>query len=73
MTSINTQVVTIVLLSTRNSYWKKIRSSGLKRNVWPPFPPESFFRLRACEPPHDDEPRDQESNKACHEPRPVTL
>src|SRR5208283_6204900 len=31
------------------------------------------FRLRSRESRDDDDSRDQKSNKACHEPRPVTL
>ena len=41
ITSINTQVVTIVLLSTRKPYRQKTSSSGLRRNGWSPLPMES--------------------------------
>src|SRR5208337_3612127 len=74
ITSINTQVVTIVLLSSTKRYCQKTSSSGVRRRTagllfqW-----SLLFHRRVCELPHDDDARDHKSNKARHEPRPMTL
>ena len=73
ITSINTQVVTIVLLSSTKPYRQKTSSSGLRRNAGLLFQWSLLFRRRSCEPLHDDDARDQKSKEARHEPRPMTL
>src|SRR5271157_1750978 len=73
ITTINPQVVTMVLLSSRKPYRQKTSSSGVRRNAGLLFQRTLLFRRRVREPPHVNDSRDQKSNKACHEPRPVTL
>ena len=60
ITSINTQVVTIVRLSSTKPYRQKTRSSGVRRNAGLLFQLSRLFRRSSCEPPHDDQARDQE-------------
>src|SRR5271157_1289551 len=73
ITTINPQVVTIVLLSSRKPYRQKTSSSGVRRNAGLLFQWSLLFRRRVREPPHDDDARDQKPNEARHEVRPTTL
>src|SRR5208337_5634365 len=55
ITTINPQVVTMVLLSSRKPYRQKTSSSGVRRNAGLLFQRTLLFRRRVREPPHDND------------------
>jgi hypothetical protein len=61
ITSINAQVVTIVLLSTKKPYRQKTNSSGLRRNAGLLVQLSWLVRRRSHEPLHHDDARHYKS------------